>query len=220
MKNKSAAFFLLQLFLMVSIGAQDQTNASIDNFEVGIYASFEEFKNNTPSVKLNYKASADSDPKRVLIYLQRNQVWYYDQSKNDYFRHTGDCWGYCDGKKFLIKHNTKFFPLKTMPLYSTFATDRKKTFSTETERVKTDKPNVVMLGGTLRIRSYEDLKATACETYALDMTSGEKIKLTDRKLSGIISNDAELLQDFKQNSYRKFLYEQYITEYNARNHSK
>jgi hypothetical protein len=55
----------------------------------GVYASFEEFRNNTPSIQ-NYEIKLENHER--LLYIR--------ESGNTYYTH--DAWGYCDGKDFYV----------------------------------------------------------------------------------------------------------------------
>src|SRR5258708_23615700 len=56
----------------------------------GVYSSFEEFKNNTPSIH-NFAIKIEG-PNRALYIIEGNGKSYY----------THDAWGYCDGKAVFI----------------------------------------------------------------------------------------------------------------------
>jgi hypothetical protein len=56
----------------------------------GVYASFEEFRNNTPSI-LNYDIKKDEE--NLLIYIK-------ETGGRTYYSHSA--WGYCDGKNIFI----------------------------------------------------------------------------------------------------------------------
>jgi hypothetical protein len=55
----------------------------------GVYANFEEFRNNTPSIQ-NFEIKLENHER--LLYIRESGATYY----------THDAWGYCDGKDFYI----------------------------------------------------------------------------------------------------------------------
>ncbi|HET6255386.1 MAG TPA: hypothetical protein VFE32_15000 [Puia sp.] len=74
-------------------------NAPIDDDQParGVYANFEEFRNNTPSIQ-NFEIKLE-DRKR-LLYIRESGTTYY----------THDAWGYCDGKDIYIMRDGVLCP--------------------------------------------------------------------------------------------------------------
>lgn len=74
-------------------------NAPIDDDRPtrGVYANFEEFRNNKPSIQ-NYEIKLQ-DHERLL---------YIRESGNTYYTH--DAWGYCDGKNFYVMRDGILYP--------------------------------------------------------------------------------------------------------------
>ncbi|HTR27761.1 MAG TPA: hypothetical protein VMH27_00725 [Puia sp.] len=63
----------------------------------GVYASFEEFRNNTPSIQ-HFEIKVENHQR--VIYIQESGATYY----------THDAWGYCDGKDFYIMRDGVLCP--------------------------------------------------------------------------------------------------------------
>jgi hypothetical protein len=74
-------------------------NAPIDDDRParGVYANFEEFRNNTPSIQ-NFEIKLENHER--LLYLQ--------ESGNTYYTH--DAWGYSDGKDIYVMRDGILFP--------------------------------------------------------------------------------------------------------------
>ena len=198
-----------------------------ENLKVGMYVSFKEFTANTPSLEIKYNKEDDKNSNRVLIYLNRKEIWYFDQSKNDYFEYTEECWGYFNGEKFNVKDGRKFYTLEIMPLYSVYTSDReKKSYSTYKIGIKKVTtytpvmgPNGIPTGGGFStfLRPTIERKTTPMISYAIDMKSGELIELKIKNVAEIIKTDEELFLDFEQNDERKLILKSYVVEFNKRN---
>jgi hypothetical protein len=65
----------------------------------GVYTSFEEFKNNNPSI-LHFE-----------IQLEKKEQLLYIQDANGSFYYSHDAWGYCDGKSTFIMRDGKLHQL-------------------------------------------------------------------------------------------------------------
>ncbi|HUB61916.1 MAG TPA: hypothetical protein VL978_14480 [Puia sp.] len=74
-------------------------NAPIDGDRParGVYASFEEFRNNTPSIQ-NFEIKLE----------HHERLLYIKESGNAYYTH--DAWGYCDGKDFYVMRDGILYP--------------------------------------------------------------------------------------------------------------
>jgi len=65
----------------------------------GVYASFEEFRNNTPSIP------------HFEIRLEKKEQLLYIQDANGSFYYSHDAWGYCDGRSVFIMRDGTLYPL-------------------------------------------------------------------------------------------------------------
>jgi hypothetical protein len=65
----------------------------------GVYASFEEFKNNAPSVP------------HFEIRLEKKDQLLYIRDANGSFYYSHDAWGYCDGRSVFIMRDGKLYPI-------------------------------------------------------------------------------------------------------------
>jgi hypothetical protein len=89
-----------------SVGLDDirEFNASRFNAPIdvnlparGVYANFEEFRNNTPSIK-NFEIKLENHER--LLYIRESGTTYY----------THEAWGYCDGKDIYIMRDGVLCP--------------------------------------------------------------------------------------------------------------
>ena len=60
----------------------------------GVYNSFEEFRNNTPSIR-DFEIKTENNARVLYIKETGSSAWYYSH----------DAWGYCDGKSVFIMRN-------------------------------------------------------------------------------------------------------------------
>ena len=77
----------------------DAAIVKADALMAGVYANFDEFRNNAPSIQ-HFEIREDNGDQ--LLYIK-------DAAGASYFSH--DAWGYCDGKKLYIMRDGILFPL-------------------------------------------------------------------------------------------------------------
>ena len=90
-----------------------------DTYKQGIYRSFNEFKNNSPSIdsfsvstdKIKVKSSGVGtiDLTNAVIHKRNTVVYLYDA--NNQLITPSEIFGYCDGKFLWIQHGSFFYPL-------------------------------------------------------------------------------------------------------------
>ncbi len=115
MKNNYT--FLATLFVIIGLGsvkAQNLLNTNSSTLKKGIYKNFEEFKNNSPSMDLEYTIlSKQKDTGGVLNRLITNgktSFYYLDISKEQ-TKEIGKIYGFSDGKNVYINEfNPKLKP--------------------------------------------------------------------------------------------------------------
>jgi len=91
------------------------------NLTRGVYASFEEFKNNTPSIH-NYEIKMTGT--NLLLYIK-------DSNGKSYYSH--DAWGYCDGKDvFIMRDGVLRFAWKEGKAFYFSASNSTATISSNT----------------------------------------------------------------------------------------
>ena len=77
----------------------DATITGTASLTPGVYTSFEEFRNNAPSI-LHFE-----------IQLEKKDQLLYIQDANGSFYYSHDAWGYCDGKSVFIMRDGKLYQL-------------------------------------------------------------------------------------------------------------
>lgn len=77
-------FCLSLLLIKYPVQSMDSLTSSEIKLVPGIYTTFEEFKNRSPSLKIEYNIEKDDTKNRILVYDKKNKIWYYDQKSNDY----------------------------------------------------------------------------------------------------------------------------------------
>ena len=71
-----------------------------DTLQKGVYASFDEFRNNNPSV-FNYEIDKESDASMSLRLVDKEGKSYYSRRM----------WGYCDGRQSYVMMDGNLFPI-------------------------------------------------------------------------------------------------------------
>jgi hypothetical protein len=152
-------------------------------FKKGIYKTYEEFKNNSPSVPLDYEFKAVRLLMENLLY---NDTVYQMKIDPDKAKEIGYVWGFCDGKfvyinmqfkvmttKKIFKPGSQFDKLLYLGRYCCFISVQPV-------------PNSVELGHYF---------------YALDFNTGKEIAINNGVLKKIISKDEGLLEDYKNEKF-------------------
>jgi len=163
----------------------------------GIYKTFEEFKNNSPSIPLEYEILWGK-----ILYggLElANDTLYNLKIDKDKAEQIGLVWGFCDGNHAYI--NMQFKPMTT-----------KKIFKPNSQFDK-----ILFIG---RYCYFNTGQPQANSVYpkhwvcAIDMTNGKEIFIDNSTLKEILSKDKVLLEEFKNekvlsksldNTYYKYL---------------
>lgn len=180
-------------------------NLVIDNnitLKRGIYKTYEEFKNNSPAVPLEYEIKAV----RLIMESQLyNDIVYQMEIDKDKAREIGDVWGFCDGKfvyinmqfkvmtpKKVFKPGSQFDKLLYLERYCCFI-------------------SVQPIFNSVELGHY---------FYALDFNTGKEIVINKDALKKIISKDEGLLEDFKNekflDKYSDDTYIKYLRLYSER----
>jgi hypothetical protein len=147
----------------------------------GIYVTFEEFRNNAPSiplqskivpVEIKYKSGTFSEPGFFICYKL--------DMTNEEARQLGNVYGFSDGTKFYLALNPKdperinnpsFYGVTYVGKYCVY--------------------DVMYSSGTDNLTFYDK------GTFIIDMNTGDTQMLTGGRLKRIIADDKELLAEFK-----------------------
>lgn len=133
----------------------------------GVYASFEEFRNNAPSIP---HFEIRQEKKDQLLYIQ-------DANGSFYYSH--DAWGYCDGRSIYIMHDGKLYQLwKEGNAFYFFSQAYKENKVTSPEYILPKSPTVGPTGivspGSpgYTVPSTTTVTSTQQRIYTIDMDSG------------------------------------------------
>lgn len=173
----------------------------IDNGVVlnrGIYKTYDEFKNNSPSIPLDFDiVSADTG---VLYRLK------IDKEKTDLF---GVVWGFCDGKNSYINLD--------------YNMSRKRIFRPGSLFSK-----ITYLGRYCYFRNYQPgtgLIFRALLAYVIEINTGDELCLNceinfgfikQSQFKKILTKDSELWDEYKRDKSGEDLFLKYIKKYSER----
>ena len=198
---------IIFLFLLSSkiFGQYPILNDSIK--KPGIYTSFQEFKNNNPSIPLNYKIITNP----VIISgkwgKEKIDTYSLDISKNE-SKQIGEVFGFSDGFNFYITYgnqnnfsrdllnNSKFFKIKKMSKYPYLDILFDNGIRTSNN------------GGVFFASSTERI-----EIAVLSLETGELNELTKSLLREILSDKPELLKKFNDQKNKNDYLKKYLDDY-------
>ena len=164
----------------------------------GFYRNFQEFKTNSPSVAFhNYPLTTVS--KGYGFLNATGEVVYYRVSmEKSLAKKIGNVYGFCDGKNIylnpeisLFRPNLKFTKLDYLGRYCYYEDLGYKSVPT---------------GNGMASNTYLDEKA-------LDINTGEIISLSKKTLKEIMTNDAQLLEDFTNETKKNKVLKAYLISY-------
>lgn len=89
-------------------------------FVDGIYKTFEEFKQNRPSLKVKAKATENID-KKMTFGVQEESLYYSDSLGNPIFLNHKDVWGYCLNGVVYVKFQHRYHRLFKIAAISLFS---------------------------------------------------------------------------------------------------
>ena len=194
---------ILLLFIASFVFFKSDTQEYIVDKEValkpGFYRNFQEFKTNNPSVAFN-NYSLTTIPKGYGFLNSVGEVLYYrvNMDKNT-AKTIGNVYGFCDGKNIYIipeisvfKPKMNFTKLDYLGRYCYFEQLGYKSVST-------------LNGGTA--------SSTYLAEKALDINTGEIIFLSKKSLREIMAKDAQLLEDFTNETKKNKVLKTYLISY-------
>lgn len=161
-------------------------NLVIDNnitLKKGIYKTYEEFKNNSPSVPLENEIKSVRLIMESLLY---NDIVYHMEIDKDKAKEIGDVWGFCDGEFVYINMQFKVMTIK-------------KVFKPGSQFDK-----ILYLGRYCYFISVQPIPNSVNlghYFYALEFNTGKEIAINKDALKKIISKDEGLLKDYKNEKF-------------------
>lgn len=222
-------YTLIVLFITFTVKSQKILN-ELDSLKKGIYANFEEFQLNKPSVAMDYE---------ILTLKQPNGALFYSVNiDNKTAFKIGKVFGFCDGENVYIKISSHimfssknvFSKIKNFNAYCLFeffninranyAFLSKKEWEEEDNKkrryfatvTKTDYNGNIVISGDMahtgrfdpNNEGYNNYKLKRLENNAyykiLDIKTGKIRMLTQSRLKSIIKENKKLLKQFKSKS--------------------
>ena len=185
-------FFIILFFVVANSFAQYPI--LIDTIlKPGIYKTFEEFRNNNPSIQLSGEIKSKIFKYNSNGSFENLNTYYVDVDKKD-ANVIGKVFGFSDGKNIFISplysskvNDYEFYILEFINLYSYYC-------SIESSQV-----------GSI----YMEVKVQ----NVLDIKSGDVLKLTNSTVKDIISTDKQLLEKFKNQKSKYLYYKQYLLDF-------
>ncbi|MEW7280671.1 hypothetical protein ABW636_18940 [Aquimarina sp. 2201CG1-2-11] len=199
MKTLNYSLILIFVFLAnFCLNAQTLIIDDLSNLKKGIYKNYEEFKYNKPSLKLDYEILAKN--KKYGPINNREIVTFYrldvtkEQSKS-----IGPIYGFCDGEHIYIKGyyrvqlkpKTNFSQLDFVGEYCLYE-------GVGSSSINTGNGNIAMSN-----RIY----------MVLNLNNRQVSVLSKRVLKKIISDDPELLMEFKKRKKKHKILKEYFLKY-------
>lgn len=171
----------------------------------GIYRDYNEFKNNNPSIKLDYEIISEEIK---LSETSSLKTYALDIPKKE-SREIGDVFGFCDGKRiFMVAsegailpndlHKFVFYKVEYLLKYAVFD-------------VIQNNPQFTMNGanGAMSMDGTNQTK----KTLIFNFETGGTTTLTKNSLKEIISDKPELLEKFKKQSNKNDYLKKYLIDY-------
>lgn len=189
---------LLLLFVITSYGYAQYPIINDSVKLSGLYRTFEEFRDNKPSIIINFINSTYKIEKEERKYGNignRKFIYAYglncDQRTSE---NIGSIFGFCDGNKIYITSETQQFP-HYMSFYEINYLNTYSYF----DFVSTDYLNSI------------SLESLSCEV--IDLKTGKFSKLTKSFIKKIILNNSELSRKFELQDEKSKHLKEYLIEY-------
>ena len=202
-------YILIIIFILLQFSSNAQKKIYEDSIVLkkGIYKSFEELRDNNPSLALNYTIIQESLGFGFLS-LEGSHIYYrLNTQTNKDVKDIGTIWGFCDGKNIYIntgmpklKKNTHFELVQFLGYNSIFETVVTK----QNIGVYTG----IGYGGGASVSSTRML-----ECNILNFAKGEVVNISKSNLKSIISSDSVLFKQFKNEDVKNEKIKDYLIIY-------
>jgi len=212
-------------------------------FNTGIYKNFKEFKENKPSIELNYQISTKMRGYGILN--ASGQIPFYRLNiEKEKGKTIGKVFGFCDGENIYIistkmrgygilnaSGQIPYFRLnierekgkivgRVFGLYhgeNVYIDENYPELGPKTEFVRTESLGKYLYfedrGSTTTFIGTVPSTSYFLDQRILDINTGKVISLTKKTLQEIIANDSELLTEFKSDPKRGKSLKEYLIKY-------
>jgi hypothetical protein len=205
---KKVTIFISICLLTQMIYSQNLIIEDTNTLKKGIYKTFEEFKNNSPSIPLEFEILSGK-----ILYGGlniHNDTLYNLKVDKDKAQEIGLIWGFCDGKYAYINMQP------TM-----------KRSKTTGNNIKVFKPysqfdKILFLGRYCYFNTGQIGSNSVYPQHwvcAIDFNTGKEIYLDNSSLKELISKDKQLLEEFKNEklfSDKDLVYYKYLSLYSQK----
>ncbi|WP_108869775.1 hypothetical protein [Aquimarina aquimarini] len=188
---------ILAFFANFCLKAQTSIKDDVSNLKKGIYKNFDEFKYNTPSIKLDYEILV-KNVKYGAIGNKKIITYYRLDVTKEQAKSIGTIYGFCDGKhvyineyKVQLRPKTTFSQLDFVGEYCLY------------EGIGSTGMPTVNNGFGISNRIYK----------ILNINNRKVSVLTKRVLKKIISDDPKLLAEFKKRRKKYKILKRYFLKY-------
>lgn len=184
------------IFSLLSICCFSQYPILTDSVKkAGIYRTFEEFRDNKPSIILDFKVYKQDRKLSALLNSKRFPAYGVDIDIK-VGENVGEVYGFCDGKDIYLTRNLPIF-MHYIDFFKVEILDRYCVFDY----------TVMNLSSLI---SYTELSKF---TRVLNLENGESFKLTKKKLKEIISDNIHLSNKFELEKDKSIYLKEYLIEY-------
>jgi len=201
---------LFQICILVHISFTQEliVNDSL-KFVKGIYRNFEEFKFNSPFIELEYETSIKKRGYGIFR-LSGPKVFYRIDIDYETAKSIGKVFGFCDGESVYINENSP--QLSSMVNFVKLESFGRYCYYEDVQRIIST--SVSMAGGYGGGYTFSQFNYLKLTYRAVDISDGKIVKLTPAKLREIMSDDNELLDEFKKCSPKYHHMKEFLIKYN------
>ncbi|WP_298136581.1 hypothetical protein [Flavobacterium sp.] len=161
----------------------------------GIYRTFEEFRDNKPSIILDFKVYKHDRKLSALLNSEKFAAYGVDIDIK-VGENVGEVYGFCDGKDIYLTRNLPIF-MHYVDFFKVEILDRYCVFD-------------YTVGKLSSLISYNEMPKF---TRILNLENGESFKLTKKKLKEIISDNIYLSNKFELEKDKDKNLKEYLIEY-------
>lgn len=197
MRIMKRLFFAIAFISTLSLFGQYQLSSSLDNYEIlknkkykkGLYASIDEFRNNSPSdTSTSIELEKVLPVQQVFEHRKDQEIHYYDDNGNKVSLNKL-FWGFCDGEEIYIYSKKMYLEINTLGKFCVFTIEDYKR-------------------GSGRYKSID---------YFFDIENGEVFELNEKTLvEKVLVHDIELLKKFDKDKMKKSMLHWYLNEVNSK----
>jgi len=210
---------VLVFFTFATAHAQELITDANILLKQGIYANFNEFKNNNPSIAFpaNYQIVESVEKYGGALYGGGKHTVYKLTVNKKPVKDKQEIYGFCDGNFIYVnpempdmsKKKTTFDKLTSVGRYCTY-----KSIKTNVKPygVRLLQANSKVISNSLG-PAYSSGKIVLLNEYVLDINTGDVLRLSKNAVEDYLATDPELSASFKAEKKPRQVLESYIIQY-------